>query len=339
MKEIICLFIGQAGIQIGESILENMNIEHNIGNDGIVSEFENQSIGRESFYINVFEKKFRPRFLFIDLDPMTIDVFKNGKYKHLCSHSNFIKGKEDCSNVSVKGYYTNGKEIIENTLDKIRIFAEGCKSLEGFIIFHSISGGTGSGFTSLLTERLSINYGKKMKISFCIFPSKSIRNNIVEPFNSILSVHSLLEHLDVTNVLTNQSLYSFYEKKYHLSNSSFKEINSVISEIFSNFSMNFRQSSQCEKMDLWKFSMNMVPYPRISFLFLSHSKCFYNINSEAWIRFPTLSENIKKLFSLENSLTRNDLDHEKLISCSLFNKGYNNYFELLNSIRTQKDLG
>merc|ERR1712130_972002 len=35
---------------------------------------------------------------------------------------------------------------------------------------HSFGGGTGSGFTSLLMERLSVDYGKKSKLEFCIYP-------------------------------------------------------------------------------------------------------------------------------------------------------------------------
>ena len=40
------------------------------------------------------------------------------------------------------------------------------------MIFHSIGGGTGSGFTSLLSERLSAEYGKKTKLMVSIAPSK-----------------------------------------------------------------------------------------------------------------------------------------------------------------------
>ena len=40
---------------------------------------------------------------------------------------------------------------------------------QGFVIFHSFGGGTGSGFASLLMERLSIDYGKKSKLAFSIF--------------------------------------------------------------------------------------------------------------------------------------------------------------------------
>ncbi|MPD05841.1 Tubulin alpha chain, testis-specific [Portunus trituberculatus] len=45
----------------------------------------------------------------------------------------------------------------------------------GFLIFHSFGGGTGSGFTSLLMERLSVDYGKKSKLEFSVYPAPQVR--------------------------------------------------------------------------------------------------------------------------------------------------------------------
>jgi tubulin alpha len=42
---------------------------------------------------------------------------------------------------------------------------------QGFLVFHSFGGGTGSGFASLLMERLSVEYGKKSKLGFSIYPA------------------------------------------------------------------------------------------------------------------------------------------------------------------------
>lgn len=46
--------------------------------------------------------------------------------------------------------------------------------LQGFLVFHSFGGGTGSGFTSLLMERLSVDYGKKSKLQFCVYPAPQV---------------------------------------------------------------------------------------------------------------------------------------------------------------------
>ena len=50
--------------------------------------------------------------------------------------------------------------------------------------------GTGSGFTSLFLDKLSMEYGKKAKIGFSIYPSPRISTAIVEPYNSVMFAHS-----------------------------------------------------------------------------------------------------------------------------------------------------
>ena len=43
-----------------------------------------------------------------------------------------------------------------------------------FFFFFSFGGGTGSGFTSLLMERLSVDYGKKSKLEFAVYPAPHV---------------------------------------------------------------------------------------------------------------------------------------------------------------------
>ena len=60
-------------------------------------------------------------------------------------------------------------------MDKIRRVAEQCSGLQGFLVFHSFGGGTGSGLTALLLEYLSANYGKnKAKLTFSIYPAPRV---------------------------------------------------------------------------------------------------------------------------------------------------------------------
>jgi hypothetical protein len=70
--------------------------------------------------------------------------------------------------------FLSGKEIVDVVLDRVRKVADMCSGLQGFLIFHSFGGGTGSGFTSLLMERLSVDYGKKSKLEFSIYPAPQV---------------------------------------------------------------------------------------------------------------------------------------------------------------------
>ncbi|KAL2549316.1 Tubulin alpha-6 chain [Forsythia ovata] len=71
---------------------------------------------------------------------------------------------------------------------------DNCTGLQGFLVFNAVGGGTGSGLGSLLLERLSVDYGKKSKLGFTVYPSPQVSTSVVEPYSSVLSTHSLLEH-------------------------------------------------------------------------------------------------------------------------------------------------
>ena len=71
-------------------------------------------------------------------------------------------------------YAAVGKEIEELCLDRIRKLADNCTGLQGFLVFNAVGGGTGSGLGSLLLERLSVDYGKKSKLGFIIYPSPQV---------------------------------------------------------------------------------------------------------------------------------------------------------------------
>jgi tubulin alpha len=67
-----------------------------------------------------------------------------------------------------------GKEIVDLALDRIRKLADNCTGLQGFLVFNAVGGGTGSGLGSLLLERLSVDYGKKSKLGFTVYPSPQV---------------------------------------------------------------------------------------------------------------------------------------------------------------------
>ena len=51
------------------------------------------------------------------------------------------------------------------------------------MVFNAVGGGTGSGLGSLLLERLSVDYGKKSKLGFTVYPSPQISTAVVELYN------------------------------------------------------------------------------------------------------------------------------------------------------------
>lgn len=102
------------------------------------------------------------------------DEIRTGTYKQLFHPEQLISGMEDAANNYARGHYTIGKEQIDLSMDKIRRLVDQCSGLQGFVVFHSFGGGTGSGFGSLLMERLSMEYSKKSKLGFSIYPAPQV---------------------------------------------------------------------------------------------------------------------------------------------------------------------
>ena len=104
-----------------------------------------------------------------------IEEVRTGTYRQLFHPEQLISGKEDAANNFARGHYTIGKEIVDLCLDRIRKLADNCTGLQGFLVFNAVGGGTGSGLGSLLLERLSVDYGKKSKLGFTVYPSPQAR--------------------------------------------------------------------------------------------------------------------------------------------------------------------
>jgi tubulin gamma len=49
--------------------------------------------------------------------------------------------------------------------------ADNSDSLEGFVLLHSIAGGTGSGVGSYLLEKLNDRFPKKLITTYSVFPA------------------------------------------------------------------------------------------------------------------------------------------------------------------------
>ncbi|RVW46934.1 Tubulin alpha-5 chain [Vitis vinifera] len=176
-------------------MLELFCLEHGIQSDGMMPSGTSNGAGHDAFNTFFSETdagKYVPRAVFVDLEPSVIDEVRTGVYKQLFHPEQLISGKEDAANNYARGHYTVGKDIVDLCLDRVRKLADVCSGLQGFLVFNAVGGGTGSGFGSLVLERLSADYGKKSKLGFTIYPSPQVSTAVVEPYNSVLSTHSSL---------------------------------------------------------------------------------------------------------------------------------------------------
>ncbi|KAJ6833308.1 tubulin alpha chain-like [Iris pallida] len=234
MRECISIHIGQADIQVGNACWELYCLEQGIQPEGQMPSDKTIDSGDDAFN-TFFSKtgtgKHVPRAIFLDLEPTVIDEVSTGAYRQLFHAEQLINGNKDAANNFARGHYTIGKEIVDLCLDRIWKLADNCTGLKGFLVFHAIGGGTGSGLGSLLLERLSIDYSKKSKLGFTVYPSPQVSTSVVEPYNSVLSTHSLLEHIDVSVLLDNEAIYDIFCRSLDIEWPTYTNLNRLISQL------------------------------------------------------------------------------------------------------------
>merc|ERR1711966_404307 len=254
----------------------------------------------------------------LDLEPTVIDEVRTGTYRQLFHPEQLISGKEDAADNYARGHYTIGKEIVDLALDRIRKLADNCTGLQGFMVFHSIGGGTGSGLGSLLLERLSVDYGKKSKLGFSVIPSPQVSTAVTEPYNSVLSIHSLLEHTDVSITYDNEALYDVCRRSLDIERPTYTNLNRLVAQVISSLTASLRFDGALN-VDMTEFQTNLVPYPRISFPLCSYAPI---ISAEkAYHEQLSVAEITNSAFEPASMLCKVDPRHGKYMAVCLMYRG------------------
>merc|ERR1712157_487874 len=230
-REIMGIALGQCGIQMCNNAWELFALEHGIQKDG--TNPNDSSVGEEddphnTFFAEVGNRNV-PRNVFVDLEPTVLE------------------------------------EIIDLVLDRIRQEADKCTGLQGFFIYHGVGGGTGSGTTALLLERLAQDYPNKPKLSFSVYPAPMVSTAVVEPYNSVLMTHNLLEYTNVSFLLDNEALYNIAKRNLELDSPTYVNLNRMIVQVISTLTCSLRFEGDLN-VDLNEFQTNLVPYPRLHFM-------------------------------------------------------------------------
>jgi len=263
-REVLSISVGQAGIQLGNAVWEQYSCEHKIKNDGTLSDE-----GKDKYFTTFYEEtsggQFVPRQITVDLEPSVVDDVRTGPRAQMFHPEFLLNGKEDAANNFARGHYTVGKEILDQVNDRLRKLVDNSQNVQGFIINHAVGGGTGSGLGALILERIAVDYRKKSKIGFEIYPAPNISTCIVEPYNAMLSTHWLLDHTEVSVVLDNEAIYEICQKQLDIDRPSYAQLNQVIAKVISSMTASLRFDGELN-VDLGEFQTNLVPFPRLHFM-------------------------------------------------------------------------
>ena len=243
---------------------------------------------------------------------------RTGTYRDLFHPEQLITGKEDAANNYARGHYTIGKEQIDVTVEKIRKLVDQCSGLQGFLVFHSFGGGTGSGFASLLMEKLSVDYGKKSKLGFSIYPAPQVATAIVEPYNAVLYTHTTLEHCDCAFLVDNQAIYDICRMNLDIARPTYNNLNRLIAQIISSITASLRFDGALN-VDLNEFQTNLVPYPRIHYPLATYSPVISA--DRAYHETLAVDEITKNCFEPINQMVKCNPRHGKYMAVCLLYRG------------------
>jgi tubulin alpha len=186
------------------------------------------------------------------------------------------------------------------------------------MVFNAVGGGTGSGLGSLLLERLSVDYGKKSKLGYTIYPSPQISNAVVEPYNAILCTHSLLEHTDVASMIDNEAIYDICRRQLDIERPTYTNLNRLVAQVISSLTASLRFDGALN-VDITEFQTNLVPYPRIHFMLTSYAPI---ISAEkAYHEQLSVAEITNSVFEPACMMVKCDPRHGKYMACCMMYRG------------------
>ena len=300
-REIITIQVGQCGNQIGNEFWKQLCSEHGISPEGIVDEKAiNGDDRKDVFFYQADDDHYIPRSVLIDLEPRVINSIQSSEFKHFYNPENIFISKEGsgAGNVWATGY-SNAQSVEDEIMDMIEREADGSDSLEGFMLIHSINGGTGSGFGSYLLEKLNENFPKKLIQTYSVFPNMSGDSGVVvTPYNSILTLKRLILNSDSVIVLDNGALYNIATERIKLESPSMSQVNSLISTIMCSSTTTLRYPGYMNN-DMISLIAPLVPTPRCHFLMTGYTPITLD-NNKTLVRKTTVLDVMRRLLQSKN---------------------------------------
>ncbi|OEU10532.1 putative gamma tubulin [Fragilariopsis cylindrus CCMP1102] len=318
-REIITLQVGQCGNQIGGEFWKQLCAEHGIAPD---------DDRKDVFFYQGDEDRYIPRALLMDLEPRVINkVARTGAYRRLFNPENLFVAQDGggAGNNWASGY-RQGAEHYETILDMIDRESDNSDSLEGFVLTHSIAGGTGSGMGSYLLERLNDHFPKKLIQTYSVFPSWQNQSDVVvEPYNSLLTMKRLTLNADAVVVLDNAALNRIAVDRLQIENPSVEHVNSLVATIMAASTTTLRYPGYMNN-DWIGLLASLIPTPRCHFLMTGYTPLVLNnnnYNNNNSIRKTTVLDVMRRLTQPKNIM----------VSANMKGKGSGCYISILNIIQ------
>ncbi|KAL4422955.1 hypothetical protein ABPG75_009152 [Micractinium tetrahymenae] len=299
-RELITVSVGQAGNQIGSRFWELAVQEHAAANpDGVFDDAMGsffQHVDAQGSPVGAAPpgaatagaaapprpiQQLRARGVLVDMEEGVVDGMLRGPLGEL-----FDRQRQAVTDVSgagnnwAAGWASCGPAHHEQLVDALR--AEASDSLQGFLLLHSLGGGTGSGVGSYILHMLEDEYPEALRCALSVLPDECTSDVVTAPYNALLSLARLQEHADWVLPVENQALAAACGAAAKAAApgtaaarrpgadgggeaSPFGAMNKLAADLVLNLTASMRFGGQLN-LDLGEIATNLVPFPRLHFL-------------------------------------------------------------------------
>jgi tubulin alpha len=299
--EVLLLHVGGAGCKIGLDLWDRLfrddkssAVQHSYS--GLVSVEEADSKATSPFFFESRESS-TPRCIFID--PYISRV--HGRIWKEFIESNpecWVNLDIDCRNNFYDGVCKWRTDVSHRVSENLRIHIERCDRFSGFLVFHSLSGGTGSGIGVEAMEYLREEFPKQVLFEPIIFPSKDSSTSLVGPYNTIFGLSQAHRQASLSLMIDNQASFRICKEKRKITKPSYSHMNELIADMMSMATSSLRGRTTLNA-SLNEIVTNLVPEPDFHYPIVSYAPV--NDMNNPKRPSPSVTELVSSLFRPEST--------------------------------------
>lgn len=196
---IITIGIGGAGVAVATRFLRNLATD--------LAPSQSHSGG---FFERAGGGVLVPRAVFVDTDPVAARRQRDsltGTSGPISVHPTYlVSGNESASRCFSRAYQGVVDTRLPVILDRVRRLRDNATKVDGFVIVHSLCGGTGSGLAAKLAQQLAAEYPKAVRVSAALLPGYKADPSPLDAVNAALGLHKLVPNIDVCLLADNDAL-------------------------------------------------------------------------------------------------------------------------------------
>eukprot|EP00882_Tetradesmus_deserticola_P008036 GHRQ01008465.1.p1 GENE.GHRQ01008465.1~~GHRQ01008465.1.p1 ORF type:complete len:484 (+),score=208.82 GHRQ01008465.1:280-1731(+) len=216
-RELITVQVGQCGNQIGCRFWELALREHAAHNasgvyDDALSSFFRNIDQRQQPPLNLpvgngmgAIQSLKARAVVVDMEEGVIQHMLKGPLSELFDSQQLLYDVSGAGNNWAHGHHGYGPQYRDALLGRLRTAAEAADSLQGFLLLHSLGGGTGSGLGTYLLGLLEEEFPEVFRFSAPVFPSED-DHVVTSPYDAALAAACLVESASCVLPVENQAL-------------------------------------------------------------------------------------------------------------------------------------